>query len=441
MRHLGLCLCLLVGLWGCGEEAEPGAGGEGADMGVEGDLSQEGDLVREEEGEGPALPSCGIEAPAGLEVVGGGLGRLEAVAVGGVGAVEARAPEGWGAWSEGGSGVLLRAPYVGGEGSLAWSLDCGDGTGAVAETALTVRAVSWSRRWSLSGGDGPAEREHPTVWIHPEDPDGLYLFGGYLYRPRQFTPADDLWRFDLASGRWEAVAQEGERPPYVGGRAAARADQVGVVYYGGDQDQAGNPWAWGLALSSRPAVWSRLGEEGARGPSLTGFVRDAGRFVGFGGYDYARGVSGRVEVFDLEAGRWASVRPTSAQGAGPSPRYGFLYGYDEATRRLIVFSGGGSALPADPVNAHEDAWALELGQEPPRWTLLEGGATAPPGRRNGCGAWDPEGQRLFVWGGDLGWTDDGAGALRAACGSGRGLVARGGAAGCARCAGVLRGGL
>jgi hypothetical protein len=80
----------------------------------------------------------------------------------------------------------------------------------------------------------------------------------------------------------------------------------------------------------------------------------------------------------------------------PSPRYGFFYGFDEDSGRLIVFSGAQGFAMVDPA---EDTWALDVRSEPPQWTRLTDATQSPPGRRNGCSIWDPSGPRLVVFGG------------------------------------------
>ena len=76
----------------------------------------------------------------------------------------------------------------------------------------------------------------------------------------------------------------------------------------------------------------------------------------------------------------ASWTQLTIEGDAPSPRYGFFYGYDAASRRLIVFSGAQGTASVDP--AH-DTWALDLSVTPPAWRLLDDGSGegSPPGRR------------------------------------------------------------
>jgi hypothetical protein len=115
-----------------------------------------------------------------------------------------------------------------------------------------------------------------------------------------------------------------------------------------------------------------------------------------------------VKVSPTTAGDSATW--TKLAGKAPSGRYGAFFGFDDPSRRFIVWSGGQEPdSSADPVNAAKDAWALDLTVDPPTWSKLAVEGEAPPGRRNGCVMHDPIGRRLFVFGGtsDAKTTRDG----------------------------------
>lgn len=149
--------------------------------------------------------------------------------------------------------------------------------------------------------------------------------------------------------------------------------------------------------------------EGPAQRSLHAFAFDASgnRVIVYGGF-YSD-VDGGQDILDdtwigLLDDAGTSVTWLEVTG-GPSARYGMFFGIDEPLARFVVWSGAGFPSQADPINAFDDAWLLELdGEGGPAWREISPGGAAPPGRRNGCGVVDPVTHALFVFGG----TSDGA---------------------------------
>jgi hypothetical protein len=313
-----------------------------------------------------------------------------------------------------GTTLTIEPPYgSAGAHTFAIAAECA-GAREETEVALEVQKIAAAPITPWSGTAGPAAREHPLLWIDAADPDRLLLFGGYLFEPRQYTPAWDLWALDLASDTWSELQTTTPAPHRSGGRIAAVADQPLALLYGGDDEQMNIAYSmWRLDYDALTWTEEPLLEGQAPGAILHSFVYDAprDRFIsacGYTGDDIHCDVQEYVR--DANGGRWRTLEV--APGDVPSGRYGFFYALDAETDRLIIFSGAQWPTRVDPVNPAQDTWALELAEDPPRWVKLAG-EEGPPGRRNGAFVLDPEGHRLFVFGGtpDARTTSEGLWAL------------------------------
>ena len=268
---------------------------------------------------------------------------------------------------------------------------------------VEARPLAWERiaEWDPAVA-GPPGREYGAWWLDGEE--GLVVFGGFHYYPRQFTPASDMWRFDFAAGAWSEVPSEGA-PLAPGGRAARGAEPGTALVHGGsairdDGSLDTPPLLFEVDTRGETAVW-RPAPHAERAPgSYTGaFVHDPrrDRWLSLCGVD-ARLMGVHCAVHEYRPGTgWQRV---IVDGDVPPGRFGFHYAYDEETDRVIVV--GGQAGP-DNLDMVGDTWALELGEEPPRWEKLFD-ETPELRRRNGAFVLDPIGRRLILFGG----TADGA---------------------------------
>ncbi len=300
----------------------------------------------------------------------------------------------------------VRAPYgAKGASQLArLQARCGQ---ASRDVDVRVRPLRWTRVVERSGADGPPEREYGAMWIDAEAPDRLFVFGGFHYRPRQFTPAQDLWSLDLRTANWTKHDQRGAIPLAPGGRVAHVPGERALLFFGGSTSETA-----GAELRTTPvlrrldyggaAAWSAAPSEADAPGSYTGaFVHDAkrGRYLSICGLDVTggAGLNCNVDAYDPSAG-WSRVEV--AAGPKPRGRYGFAYALDEASDRFVLF--GGQVGPANGAIAG-DTWTLELSEAPPRWVQLSAENPVAAKRRNAAWAFDAEGRRLFVFGG----TSDG----------------------------------
>jgi hypothetical protein len=296
--------------------------------------------------------------------------------------------------------IVVRAGYQAATATV--TATCAEGT---IEAEVEVGAFSMQPLTSWTDEPGaPLGREYFAWWMGEDR--AIYLYGGFVYEPEQFTPSSQAYRFDLEGLAWTELETVGEPPP-PGGRVA-HADGQEVLYFGGTTLDDGG------ALSTPPTLVSAIPQAdavtfeprdaaGAPGSYTGAFIRDVkrGRWLSVCGVDTeVLGLHCDVHAYEPEAG-WSSLE---VDGDAPDGRYGFHYAYDEPSDRIVVFAG---QIGASNAAIGGDTWALELspdGSETPRWVQLFEEVEGISKRRNGAYAHDPVGRRLFVWGG----TPDGA---------------------------------
>ncbi len=390
---------LLLALSGCdsGLSGDPDASSErdaGADAGLRPDAEVTADA-------GPQ--SCALKDPGPISISEGSRFQLDLETVPGGGTISVRdRPLGTTVTLEG-AHLKVRAPYGSlGPAAVALDLRCGTAT-ATAAISYELRPIRWRSLPAWSGVEGPDAREHPALFIDPNQADHLYLFGGFGFVPRQFSPRFDLWRYDLSADRWTRTATRGGGLPGLANRIAVDPLRKRVLSYGGaEATGAAKASVVRVETTTTPA---NLVAIGATGPApagvLHGFVFDAGndRYLRICGSSDL-GADCALSTFTPEEGTddggWA---PLAASGDLPDGRYGHAYAYDAENQRAIVWSGARDPDGISAVNPAEDAWALTLSTTPPTWTKLAPSGDLPPGRRNFAFAFDPEGLRLFIWGG------------------------------------------
>jgi hypothetical protein len=286
-------------------------------------------------------------------------------------------------------------------------LDDAHGHAREVHVPVTVEPIKWHERTSWTA-EGPAAREHGTMLLDDEK-RVAYLVGGSGYTP-QGTPVGDTWKLDLTTHVWSPITPTGDVPPPGGSRRAALipGTKTALLFGGYETSESDTADLYEVDWSGGGLAFQKLEQASPPpGRELHAFVYDAPsqRFAAFGGFSYTKlGALDDTWTMKLEGNRavWTEVKGADK----PSARYGFFYGVDDATGRLVVFSGAQNPKGKDPVNAAQDTWVLDLRAETPAWTRVLTGEEegSPPGRRNGCSLFDPRGPRLMVYGG----TSDGA---------------------------------
>ncbi len=297
--------------------------------------------------------------------------------------------------------LQLKAPYarMGPFVLSAW-VDCG-AEKKTQEWTVTVRALSWSRvtTWT-EGVDGPLNREYGAMWLDDTNPDRVLLFGGYVYKPKQFTPSFDLWEFSLADAKWKLLTSANEPPHTTGGRMAIAPQSGQALYLGGIAEDKETPYQLSRFFYGSGALrWESepLAADGAgQGDYQPGFFYDAkrSRYLSVCGAnnEIGRHCLARTYTPGPAGGRWETL--PLAPGPGPAARNGLFYTYDADTDRFILFGGDGQGTTLG------DTWALELSESPARWVQLTS-QPAPMNRRNGAFALDPINHRFFIFSGTV----------------------------------------
>lgn len=345
--------------------------------------------------DGGAVTPCALGSLPSQATVGGG-GRLSLALGADLGSIEARAPEGWRVRVEEGRGLELRAPYQSGPATLELRLRCASRGTAEAQVQLAVRPPRWTRIASWAPPAGPAAVLRPNLWIDPEEPDHLLLFGGL---GADFSFRSELWSYAFARQRWDQVGALGALRVR-GGLAVGRPGRPALLVL---DEQVGLGAASGQVLSEV--------DYGGETPALSVLAAGAPIEGWYGGaffyapsldrYGVACGSapSGnhcRVVLYDPPSGQWELPE---VSGDAPQGRFGFAFAMDEANQRLVLYSGAKDIVLGRYVSDAQ-TWALELGARPFRWRELHP-AGAPTPRVYGCHAVDQAGQRLLSFGGGL----------------------------------------
>ena len=310
---------------------------------------------------GPGSPSdpaaeCRARAPAKLSVSEGGRltfardGDLTCEATGGaVVTVDATT-------------VTIRAPYLSAaDGEVALRLGCGQ------TVPIALRPLAWTSVAKWGDDVGPPGREYGAWWADPEGAGGLVVFGGFHYYPKQFTPANDAWRFDFAKSTWSPLAGTG-LPQLPGGRVAPIPGERAMLFFGGAVTGEG------AVIEDTPSSLYRLDyDERSLTPTKLDVIGDApGSYTGSLIYDSKRRRWLSVCGANLASGANCSVHAYTADGGftpvatskpEPKGRWGFHYAYDEVADRVIVF--GGQTLKDGELEIDGETWARTGRVEPP----------------------------------------------------------------------------
>jgi hypothetical protein len=344
-----------------------------------------------------AAATAWVDAPSGPQLIGQGQTRQFPVLVSPAGAV-ATVASATGVEAQLTDGQLaVHAGYTD-QTAATVSVQVSDTTAAPSQTtlALTVQPLGWQQAVTW-GANGPEAREHGAM-IHDAAADRVVLIGGSGYQP-YLSPLDDVWALDLTTRTWTQLKPTGDVPTGGGSRRVAHipGSQIAYLFGGYGTQGASNRELYRVDFSATQPVFTKLTfSAGPTARSLHAFAYDAvtERFFVFGGVDNAPRNDTWVLTITGDTPKWSKLTTINK----PSARYGFFSAVDEATGRLIVYSGAQGTATLDPA---DDTWALDMRSETPDWQQVSagGGASDPPGRRNGCAVWDPNGPRLVVFGG------------------------------------------
>lgn len=307
----------------------------------------------------------------------------------------------------------------------------------------TNTATATPPGWRLVSASGGPDGREESVAAYDAPRHRLIVYGG-LDVTESFL--GEVWSFDLLSEQWSLLtSSQGTSEP--GGRyaAAGAGDPVNgdLWMQGGDWDGFART-LWRYGASSGWTFEENLGPWLAEHSMV--FDSDQGAPILFGGYEQEWGSFANDAVYVYSPGApWIAYTP---QGAWPGTRVAHGAVYDPVAHEMVIFGGHDlSGLPLGDLwawNTGQHTWTERpQGQNPPQarsnlvaicrpgsrqmvifggmnvfeealadlqaysldsqtWTALPPETAAPPGGRwSACGAYDPESDRLILFGGQL----------------------------------------
>ncbi|MEP7028698.1 MAG: kelch repeat-containing protein, partial [Candidatus Eisenbacteria bacterium] len=224
---------------------------------------------------------------------------------------------------------------------------------------------------------------------------GFALFGfALLIAPLEARAVGAPPRAQLDDGDWSLLVPQSTPDPQEAQGGIFDAPRNRVLIFGGwdgtnslnttRELTIGAPPTWGVVatLGTRPA-----------GRYAHSVVYDSARdrILVFGGRDASSSYFGDVWALTLSGPpTWTQILPS---GTPPSGRFGHEAIYDPIRDRMLVFGG------YDGVFCN-DLWELSLGGTP-TWTQLTPAGTPPTERDFATSAYDPVGDRIVLYGGNV----------------------------------------
>ena len=260
---------------------------------------------------------------------------------------------------------------------------------------------SWSAL--TISGTVPGERHSPQ-WGYDPARNRLLVFGGYgRHYPESpyYEYLNDVWELNLDSSPvWNEIFPSGTPP--TGRLAGAAVFDVLHQRFVGFGGTAGLPTdTWQLDLRDEPA-WSTVetfGVEPLGSYGMTSIFDPArNRMLIFGGSltDEYYGTHNDTWELDLkpEIPVWRELNPS---GPLPLARRSLTSLFDPRRNRMVIF-GGWDGTPSETAFLN-DTWALSLSTEDGEWTQLSPDGLLPEVRDVMAAAYDPQSDRMVVFGG------------------------------------------
>lgn len=243
-------------------------------------------------------------------------------------------------------------------------------------------------------GSLPAIRESHSMAFDPGT-GAAVLFGGW----NADDMFNDTWIYRPAEDRWEQQAPSGSLPARRVG-APMVSDPISgriLLFCGWSQDvQFNDIWAY----DPNTGTWTELKPGGAlpkaRGWCSVAYDSASDKLIMFGGWDEA-GASelGDTWAYDAAANVWTELKPS---GSAPSPREGHKMAYDPVGNRTYLYGG----FNGDD-ERFDDLWAYDWTSN--TWTQLNPAGDRPSRRAAHALVYDSAKARLVLFGGYDGAND------------------------------------
>jgi N-acetylneuraminic acid mutarotase len=178
------------------------------------------------------------------------------------------------------------------------------------------------------------------------------------------------------------------------------SDRKEIVLFGGfsASDRIGDTWIYNIASNT----WTLVATQGSPSRrSDPGAAYDAGnkKVIIFGGYGRGDAMQGDTWEFDTETRTWTQMSPATS----PARRYGSMMVYDSYTGKCLLFGGHLTAEDGQDLGYENEVWAYDYAAD--SWEMIPT-TTKPPARYWTDVAYDPEGNRIILFGGSQGGGND-----------------------------------
>ncbi len=245
--------------------------------------------------------------------------------------------------------------------------------------ALGLETLSWQQIQTTGGG--PSGRSSTSGAYNPATKE-LVLFGGNASTSgASFTPLDDVWALNLATGAWREITSTGAKPEARLFHSAAIDPASGrmFVYAGGGAGAFQGPFMadlWSLDIAT--GAWTQESAGGSGAPmgrihSSLAFDAKQKRLLMFAGHDDgAVGNNNDTWAFDPAQKKWTELVPaeqvktpaadfclfppdfTVPNLQAPDRRSAHVAVLDEAGGRWLIYGGKTDCGNVD------DVWSFDL---------------------------------------------------------------------------------
>jgi hypothetical protein len=227
----------------------------------------------------------------------------------------------------------------------------------------------------------------------------IILFGGSYYSGH-YTFYGDTWSLETAKDTWTKLQTTGSPNARFNAGMVYDSDHKKIILFGGfsASDRIGDTWTYDVATktwvnmypSTSPSRRSDMGiayDEGAK------------KIVIFGGYGLNDRIQGDTWVYDVEANMWTQKTPVNH----PTARYGGVMVYDSYTKKTLLFGGHLEDQNGKDLGYENEIWAYDYSGD--NWEKITT-QNKPPARYWHDLAYNPEGQKIILFGGSQGGGND-----------------------------------
>ena len=243
-----------------------------------------------------------------------------------------------------------------------------------------------SGKWAEVTAPGAPDTRWGHVSIFDSGRSRMVVFSGQ--RPGGFL--NDTWVFDTVKQEWREISPDGDGPSKRYGSCSGYDSENDLFYISHGFTASGrfdDTWAFDLEAERWTEVSPTELRPIERCLHRCAFDPESNSLFLFGGQSNRTPILGDLWRYDPAAKEWTDVSP---EGESPSPRFFSSLVRDPESRRFILFGG----FTGD--GRKNDLWSYAPGEG---WTGLAPSATAPEARSNHSGAFVPNAGAYYVFGG------------------------------------------